>query len=195
MVDHPLQYRSALAGSPAIGELPVRLHRMELSELPVDCVLVAAYAGSPDTAPDIARIAGVAAPGAPGLASISGPVSMWPIAPNTWQIATAPGAGTALALALKSELGSLAAVTDLSFGRIVAIALRGDDSHVVLEKGIGIDFSDEAFAAGRVVATGLHAVHVLIVKTAPGSFHILVPRSFALSILEWLVDAVEEFKA
>lgn len=192
MADHPLQYRSALAGSPAIGELPLRLHRMELSELPVDCVLVAAYAGSPDIAPSIARIAGVAAPGAPGLASM--PVSMMPIAPDTWQIATAPGTGTALALALKSELGSLAAVTDLSFGRIVAIALRGDDSHVVLEKGIGIDFSDAAFATGRVVATGLHAVHVLIVKTAPGSFHILVPRSFALSILEWLVDAIEEFK-
>ncbi|UHL62605.1 hypothetical protein LSG25_10930 [Paralcaligenes sp. KSB-10] len=194
MVDHPLQYQSALADSPVVGELPVRKHRMGLSELPVDCVLVAAYAGSPDIAPSIARIAGVAAPGAPGLASIAGPVSMLPIAPNTWQIATTPNTGTAIALALKSELGSLAAVTDLSFGRIVAIALRGDDSHLVLEKGIGIDFSDAAFAAGRVVATGLHAVHVLIVKTTPGSFHILVPRSFALSILEWLVDAIEEFK-
>lgn len=191
MANDMLEYRSALA-SPGAPLSPEAAH-VVFSERPVDCIRIAAYPGGPGIAPDIARIAGIARPCGRDCVARSGAAAMMQVAPDTWHLVVASNAGGRLALALNAEFNGAAAVTPFLGGGIVEIMLSGRHVHVVLEKGIGIDFSLQAFGIGHVAATGLHEVAVTVVRHAVDGFQIYVARSFACSIQEWLEDAAREF--
>jgi sarcosine oxidase subunit gamma len=59
----------------------------------------------------------------------------------------------------------------------------------VLSACIAIDWLSPAAAPGRAVQTSFHRVPVLLIRTAADACDLLVPRSFARSLAEWLVDA------
>jgi sarcosine oxidase subunit gamma len=81
-----------------------------------------------------------------------------------------------------------AAVTDWSHGRTL-LSLQGEAAADVLQKCVAIDFSPAAFPPGRVAATMIHHIDVLILRPSETEFRLLTLRSFAEALAEWLLDA------
>lgn len=78
---------------------------------------------------------------------------------------------------------------DLSHSR-VRLILDGAKAASILAKVVALDLP--AWPAGRAGATGIHGVPVLVHRAAAERFEMLVPRSFARSIREWIEDAAAE---
>ena len=85
-----------------------------------------------------------------------------------------------------------AALTDLSHGRTI-LRLAGFGSPEVLAKGAAIDFDLNAFPAGRVAATAIHHMDVLVHRREADVFDVWVLRGFAEALTEWLLDAGLDF--
>lgn len=77
------------------------------------------------------------------------------------------------------------AVLDLSHAKI-AVTLAGPGAAGLLARVAAIDFSQDAFPTGRFVQTAIHAVGVLIERTAPDAFELFVPVSWSQSVVEFL---------
>jgi sarcosine oxidase subunit gamma len=84
-----------------------------------------------------------------------------------------------------------AAVTDISHGRTI-LRLEGDAAAAVLSCCVPIDFDAGVFPSDSVAQTAIHHVDVLIHRLTLSSFEIWAPRSFAVSLAEWLIDAGTE---
>jgi sarcosine oxidase subunit gamma len=80
-----------------------------------------------------------------------------------------------------------AAVTDLSHGRAI-LRLEGGDAAAILQTSVLLDLARVAFPPGRVAETPIHHVNVLIHRHSETAFEVWAPRSFALSLAEWLLD-------
>ena len=80
-----------------------------------------------------------------------------------------------------------AAVTDLSHGRAI-LRLEGGDAAAILQTSVLLDLARDAFPPGRVAETPIHHVNVLIHRRSETAFEVWAPRSFALSLAEWLLD-------
>lgn len=78
---------------------------------------------------------------------------------------------------------------DLSHGR-VRLTLDGAGSTTVLAGVAALDL--DAWPVGKVNATGVHGVPVLIHRAAVERFELLVPRSFVRSIRQWIEEAAPQ---
>jgi len=106
-----------------------------------------------------------------------------------WWIA----AGSDSMVRLARELPTLAGtVTMLSAAR-VRIRITGPAARDVLAKGIALDLHPRAFQVGRSAQTGLHHTGVFLERTGEDSYEIYLPRTYAESIWEWLIDAALPF--
>jgi heterotetrameric sarcosine oxidase gamma subunit len=106
-----------------------------------------------------------------------------------WWIA----AGSASMVRLARELpASAGTVTVLSAGR-VRIRIMGPAARDVLAKGISLDLHPAAFPVGRSAQTGLQHTGVFLERVGDDSYEIYVPRTYAESIWEWLIDAAWPF--
>jgi sarcosine oxidase subunit gamma len=83
------------------------------------------------------------------------------------------------------DLGS---VTHLGEGRI-RVRLRGDRLPSVLAGCIAVDWHSPTTALGNAIQTSFHHIPVLFVRTGEAECELIVPRSFARSILDWLGDS------
>ena len=97
--------------------------------------------------------------------------------------------GDELAAAIPAHEG---VVIDLSSSR-TRIVLDGVAAVAVLKKGIAIDLGEQEFPPGAAAMTGLHHVPILVHRTGRERFELLAPRTFALTIFEWVEDAALEF--
>ncbi len=88
-------------------------------------------------------------------------------------------------IALPAALGS---ATNLSHSR-VRVAVAGTEVPRLLAKGITVDLDPTVFRVGQFVQTRLHHVGVLLHRVQVGSYELYLPRTFALSLWEWLCDA------
>ena len=115
---------------------------------------------------------------------------------DEWLILTPNRQQHALASSLRAALaGTHFAVTDVSDLRI-AFALEGSHARDVLQKGCAVDLHPRVFGAGSCVTTALARVRVTIRQTSPAPrFEILVERSYAMYLREWLADASLEYSA
>jgi sarcosine oxidase subunit gamma len=93
---------------------------------------------------------------------------------------------------LAAKLQSLCAVTPLSHSR-TRIYLDGEPARDVLAKSIPLDFHQNAFTPGMFAMTGLHHTPVLVHCVSDNRFELYAPRTFAMSVWEWLADAALEF--
>ncbi len=172
---------SALAGMPAsAGGGPVRLREISGGTI----LRIQTW---PDTAGVVPRVArellGMEAP-AIGQAATSGETSLIASAPGSYYVV---GLASDLAWLLKEALPpSDAAVTELSHGRAL-LALEGEAAADVLQKCVALDLS--AFPQGRAAATMIHHIDVVINRRTKTEFRLLVLRSFAEALAEWLLDA------
>lgn len=137
----------------------------------------------------IADIAGSAAP-AVGCATANDEVCVAAVAPGCFIIAAG-------ALDLAATFGTAlppgeAAVTDLSHGRAM-LRLQGERAAAVLTKCLALDLDMSVFPPGRAAATAIHNIDVLLHRRADSAFDLLVPRSLAESLAEWILDAGLEY--
>lgn len=84
--------------------------------------------------------------------------------------------------AVPAEVGS---TTDLSSARIV-FTIAGPAVETVLQKGIAMDFSLDAFPIGKVAQTTAHHLNVTVLRTDVEQFRISAFSTFARSAFDWL---------
>ncbi len=106
-----------------------------------------------------------------------------------WWIAVRGDSMLRLARELPAAAGT---VTMLSAGR-VRLRITGPQARDVLAKGISLDLHPAVFQVGRGAQTGLHHTGVFLERVGDDSYEIYVPRTYAESIWEWLIDAALPF--
>jgi len=172
---------TALAGMP----ISAGSGRVSLSEVSAGTILrVQTW---PDTADAFRRVArdviDIEAPPL-GSAATKSDVTVAALAPSTYVVS---GLHEEMAWLVQEALSaSDAAVTDWSHGRTL-LSLQGEAAAHVLQKCVAIDLA--AFPPGRAAATMIHHIDVLILRPAETEFRLLVLRSLAEALAEWLLDA------
>jgi len=114
---------------------------------------------------------------------------LW-LGPDEWLILAPEGREPALAHALRQAAGDgFAAVVELGSGQTV-IELTGARAREVIAKGCPLDLHPRAFGPGRCAQSRLARTLVTLAQLddAP-TFELIVRRSFADYLWQWLLDA------
>lgn len=114
---------------------------------------------------------------------------LW-LGPDEWLIVTAPGKEAAIETSLDKGLAGLhASVVDLSDNYTV-LRLSGSKARWVLAKGWPVDLHPRSFGPGQCAQSHLAHANVVLwqIDDAP-SYRLIVRRSFARYLWEWLLDA------
>ena len=160
------------------------LGHLNLRGDPADQALLAAVEG----------VLGFGLPLEPNTVAEAGELAALWLGPDEWLVLTPPGQEAGLAGALRDALGDVfAAVTDVTGGQTV-INLRGASVRDVLAKGCTLDLHPRAFGPGRCAQTLVAKAMVTVrqVDESP-SFDLIVRRSFADYLAQWLEDAAQEY--
>jgi heterotetrameric sarcosine oxidase gamma subunit len=139
--------------------------------------------------PDAASrsIGGVSLPQQPNSWNGQDPL-IWRVAPDAWLIQSTQ-AGNDIAAMTRSAFANFAcAVTDLS-DALETIALDSPDAAGVLARGSGLDLREGSFGAQDCARTRLAQLPVLIRKATSTRFELIVDRSTAQYLEDWLRDA------
>lgn len=111
------------------------------------------------------------------------PIGGWQairIAPRRFWFAA--DAGAQLRCSVSPELGCL---LPLSESRL-RLRLRGPHTFGILATCVAIDWNGPDAQPGHAVQTSLHHVPTLLLRTAADTCDLLVPRSFAQSLADWV---------
>lgn len=117
------------------------------------------------------------------------------LGPNEWLLTATAAEVGAMRLPLEQALQSQhVAVNDLSGGQLL-LRLTGDPVRSLLAKGCTLDLHPDVFEAGACAQTGLAKAAVVILshQSGPG-VDLIVRRSFADYLLQWLQRAGAEYK-
>jgi len=157
--------------------------RLRIAERPGLAIIeLAAFRSAQGNTTALERALGLLLPG-PGASTEAGGIAALSIGPSCWLIIT-PEADTTR---LPTLPDSAAAITDLSHGRAVLV-LTGPGAVETLMKGTAVDLHPALFGPGAVAATALARMPVVIWRRAAG-YDVIVPRSYAASLLEWFIEA------
>lgn len=88
-------------------------------------------------------------------------------------------------LTIDPELGCS---VSLGEGR-VRLKMDGTRLPEILSRCVAVDWSSPAAAPGRAWQTAFHHVPVLLLRTAETACDLIVPRSFAKSLTDWIADS------
>jgi heterotetrameric sarcosine oxidase gamma subunit len=143
---------------------------------------LAAFLHGDEARDALSQALGLTLPGA-GASADDGSLSALSIGPGRWLLIGDEAAAANLPVPPESQ----AAVTDLSHGRAV-LSLTGSAAVRILVKGTGIDLDPQPFGEGAVAATALARMPVVIWRR-PSGYDLIVPRSYAVSLLDWLILA------
>lgn len=176
----------AQSALPAGGRvLSETLHLQVLSQRSV--VELRLGARSRKNAGDI-RIAGRALPLAVNSWSGDDPVFCC-IGPDAWMLLSAQHAAADLVDAARAGCKRRSgAVTDLS-DAWVTIALEGGLAVEVLLRGCGLDFTHTAFGQNSCARTRFAQIPVLLRRVSHDRFELIVDRSAAQYLYDWIQDA------
>jgi len=131
------------------------------------------------------EVSGTALPTEPGTCSGRDPIVRW-LAPNTWLVASSQQDGTALVAALESACaGRNCAIVDVS-DSMVALKVRGARARELLSRGTGFDVRAASFGPGRATRVAFAQLPVLLRPISNDSFELLVDRSAARWLADWL---------
>lgn len=134
-------------------------------------------------ASDVLRPLGVEFPESYARAQTAGEMHAWRISPDRILLRS----GTPPQLDTDADL----AVLDLSHAKL-EVTVSGAGAAGLLARVTAIDFSQKAFPAGNFVQAPIHGVGVLLERTGPEVFVLLVPTSWARSVVEFLVAHIHE---
>ena len=114
---------------------------------------------------------------------------LW-LGPDEWLIVTPEGGEAPLAQSVRQAAGDgFATVVELGSGQTV-IGISGQRAREVIAKGCPLDLHPRAFGPGRCAQSRLARALVTLVQVddAP-TFELIVRRSFADYLWQWLLDA------
>lgn len=140
------------------------------------------------------RVLGVDLPTTPNtFVEGEGVIVGW-MGPTEWLVLTETEARPGWLDALRTALGEThSAVTDLSGGQTL-IEIRGEYAVDTLAKGTTVDLHPRHFKAGCCTRTLLAKTSALIRVVEPGqAFEVIVRRSYADYLWQWLGDASLEY--
>ena len=180
--------------TPLFDKAPVKGARIELAELPI--------AGhfnlrvDPTNADAMKRASdcvGIPLPTQP-LSSVesNGTRVHW-VAPDEWYVLMPRDKAAGFEVAFREAMSGMHySIVDVSGGQTV-LSLTGQGAREVLMKGAAVDVHDSAFPVGKVVGTAIAKSSGMIVRTGDDSYELLIRRSFANYLWDWLSDACQEF--
>ncbi len=140
----------------------------------------------------VAEILGGELPLTPNMTALYDDVTLCWLRPDEWLVMT-PDANTVatVVMALEQIVGHTA-VNDVSGGYAV-ISLSGSQARQVLAKGCTLDLRPRQFTIGRCAQSLLAKADVLLIARSEDEFDIVVQRSVADYLWQWLVDAADEY--
>lgn len=161
---------------------------LHLAVLPARTVVILKLGGrSQRNAADI-RIAGRPLPLGANTWSGDDPV-FCRTAPDTWFLLSARHPAADLMEAARAGCKRrFAAVTDVSDAN-VTLAIEGSQAVDVLARGCGLDLRDAIFGQDRCTRTRLAQLPVMVRRVNTERFELLVDRSAAAWLQDWLLDA------
>jgi sarcosine oxidase subunit gamma len=134
---------------------------------------------------------GLALPG-PGQSATAPDLMLRWAGPEQWLAIADGGRDGELHRRLATALADMASLVDQSHGR-VAIVIAGPRARAVLAKGTAVDLHPSRFRPGQVAMTQMAHVGIHLTQTAPDAFELLVFRSFAESLVEFLTAMAAEY--
>jgi sarcosine oxidase subunit gamma len=168
-----------------MAELPFSSARVELTELKP-----ARQIGLRLRPPFPAYLAGLPIPLTPNRVAVMGPVRVLWLGPDEWLVVADSEAPEMLARLERAVAGRRAAIHDLSSSRGI-VQISGAGARTLLEAGCGLDLHPRVFAPGHCAQTLLARVPVILdqIDQTP-HYRLLVRRSYARWLVDWLVDAM-----
>ncbi len=142
-------------------------------------------------AQELAAAIGTAAPAPRGPAVTSGTRAAFFVGPDKIWV-TAPFADGLSATLGKLWPSSKAVVTELGHSRTV-IRVAGANARDLIARFLAVDTDPALFSVGRVVSAGLHGLGVTLHHVTDGAYDLYLPRTFALSLVEGIVEVAEQW--
>ena len=144
----------------------------------------------------VAEVLGVTVPTEPGTYHSSKEGGIYWLGPDEWLLLSSIEAGS-LEARLRKALSGHISIVDISGGQTL-INLRGDQQalDVVLKKSSVYDFGawpDANTDAGRCVQSSFGKASAVVANKSDGSYDLIIRRSYADYIAQWLLHAGEEF--
>lgn len=139
-----------------------------------------------------AYLAGIPLPLIANRIAATGSLRVLWLGPDEWLVVAEGEAPDLLPRLERAVAGRRAALNDLSSSRVI-VELRGAGARNLLAAGCGLDLHPRAFAPGQCAQTLLARVPVILdqIDEAP-HYRLLVRRSYARWLIDWLIDAAGE---
>ncbi|MEH6403422.1 MAG: sarcosine oxidase subunit gamma family protein [Sneathiella sp.] len=143
---------------------------------------------------DVEKILGFALPLTPNTTATNGVSKILWLGPDEWLIVLVKAAED-----IVQKLNGLSdahhvSVVDVGANRVV-VELKGPHCIDVLMKSCEMDFHASVSGPGQVVQTLLAKSQAIIERVEEEHFHIYIRNSFAHYVVEWLIDAYQEFES
>jgi sarcosine oxidase subunit gamma len=141
----------------------------------------------------VERALGAPLPVQANTTSIAGDVVIYWLGPNEWLVVTSGDREQAVVQALQAGLeGLFSSVTVVSGGQTILV-LRGPNVRDLVAKGCPFDVHPMAFRVGACAQSHLAKAGVLLRPLNDDDIEIIVRRSFADYLFEWLEVAAAEY--
>lgn len=140
----------------------------------------------------VESVLGIKLPTVPGHFESNGVSHIYWLGPTEWLVIVTGGSEVEVETRLRESLQGHFVVVDVSGGQTL-INISGEGVDIVLKKSSGYDFHPSRFEAGRCVQTTFAKATALVSKKSDGSFDLVIRRSFADYLAQWLLDAAKEF--
>jgi len=138
------------------------------------------------------QLTGLALPTAPLTLVGDGEPSLQWISPDEWLLVLPPGETVSMVAALRDALRGHVAVVDVSGGQTL-VTLSGADARSVLMKSTPYDVHPNVFPPGKAVVTVFAKTMVNIRCRGEAHWELVVRRSYADYVWQWLLDAAGEY--
>lgn len=117
---------------------------------------------------------------------------LW-LAPDEFLLVAVPDRHDLLPTLTRALGRSRGQVVDVSANRTI-IEVSGDGVRSVLDTGVRSDLHPRVFPVGHAITSAVQEIPVLLWRTQPTTFRVMPRASFAVHVVEWLLDASRELR-
>jgi sarcosine oxidase, gamma subunit family, heterotetrameric form len=138
-------------------------------------------------------ILGATLPDAPLTSTRTDDLAIFWMAPDDWLVLMPFERAASFETEFRNAMKGHYSIVDVSGGQTV-IRLAGNAARQVLQKSTMIDVHPEQFPVGKVVGTSFAKSAATLTRVEETTYDLIVRRSFADYIWEWLCDASAEYR-
>jgi Sarcosine oxidase gamma subunit len=138
-------------------------------------------------------ILGATLPDAPLTSTRTDDLAIFWMAPDDWLVLMPFERAASFETEFRNAMKGHYSIVDVSGGQTV-IRLAGNAAREVLQKSTMIDVHPEQFPVGKVVGTSFAKSAATLTRVEKTTYDLIVRRSFADYIWEWLCDASAEYR-